>query len=216
MSQTARQSQPNVTNEVTARAVSAVVQARQIHGGVHLHPVAPATTHLGPAHPSPWLAWAVLGALSAVLTTVAVTLPVNNTAVVGEPVPQPRIPPTGPPPVESSTFTLSGTLTVNQTPDDHGKDIAATSLGCEGAGSYSDLSAGTAVIVRDPEGRQVAVGALRAGHLADGNSNSCVMTFSVPDVPRDLASYSVTISHRGTLVKTLDEALAGIALSIGG
>ncbi|HET9899221.1 MAG TPA: hypothetical protein VFQ44_30215 [Streptosporangiaceae bacterium] len=40
------------------------------------------------------------------------------------------------------------------------------------------------------------------------------MAFSVPDVPRGLLSYSVTISHRGTQVVTPEEAQTGVALQI--
>lgn len=113
---------------------------------------------------------------------------------------------------------MSGTLTLNKSSSDlrvGNQVFASTARGCQGTGGYSDLSAGTAVIVKDPEGRQVAVGALQAGHLADGNSNSCVMTFAVPGVPRGLSSYSVTISRRGTQVATPDRAQAGMTLCIG-
>lgn len=201
-----------VANDVAADVVSGVVvQAGLVHGGVHVHPAAPA---VGADHPRPWLPWLVAGAVLAFLAAAAVTLPVHDT-IAGEPVPQPGTPPTSPP----ATFTLSGTLTLKQASADlrNGKQaIASTSQGCQGTGSYADLSAGTAVIVKDPAGRQVAVGALKAGRLAGGDTNSCAMPFSVPDVPRDLPSYSVTISHRGTHVSTPDQARAGIALSIGG
>lgn len=203
-----------VANDVAAGVVSGVVvQAGLVHGGVHVHPAAPAVDS---GHPRPCLPWLVAGALLVLLTAVTVALPVHDT-IAGEPVPQPGTPPTSPPPAE--TFTLSGTLTLKQASDDlrFGKPaIASTSQGCQGTGSYSDLSAGTAVIVKDPAGRQVAVGALKAGRPAEGDTNSCAMTFSVPDVPRDLPSYSVTISRRGTHVSTPDQARAGIALSIGG
>jgi len=186
------------------------VQAGLVHGDVHVHPAAPA---VGSGHPRHWLPWLVAGAL-VLLAAVAVTLPVHDT-IAGEPVPQPGTPPTSPP----SAFTLSGTLTLKQASDDlrFGKPaIASTARGCQGTGSYSDLSTGTAVIIKDPAGRQVAVGALKAGRLAEGDTNSCAMPFSVPDVPRGLPSYSVTISRRGTHVSTPDQAQAGIALSIGG
>lgn len=200
-----------VANDVAADVVSGVVvQAGLVHGGVHVHPATPA---VGSSHPKPRLPWLVAGALLILLATVTVTLPVHDT-IAGEPVPQPGTP-TSPP----ATFTLSGTLTLKQASDDlrSGKPaIASTPRGCHGTGSYSDLSAGTAVIVKDPAGRQVAVGALEAGRLAEGGTNSCAMPFSVPDVPRDLPSYSVTISRRGTHVSTPDQARAGIALSIDG
>ena len=205
MSQAPDDPAQGVANDVAADVVSGVVvQAGVVNGNVHVH---------APGHPMPWLG--VFLALLAVLTAVGVTLSGHDT-IAGVPVPQPGARPTSqaPPP----TFTLSGTLTLKQAPDDlrYGKPaIASNSKGCQGTGSYADLSAGTAVVIKDPAGRQVAVGSLQAGRLADGDTVSCVMTFSVPDVPRDLPSYSVTISRRGTRVSTPEEAQAGIALFIG-
>jgi hypothetical protein len=116
------------------------------------------------------------------------------------------------------TFVLVGTLTIEQSSSDLSNGpslIAPTAQGCQGTGSYSDLSAGTAVVVTDSQGQQVAVGAMQTGRLTDGQRNRCVMPFSVQDVPRGLPTYSVTISHRGTQVYTPQEAQAGVALEIG-
>jgi len=117
-----------------------------------------------------------------------------------------------------STFTLAGVLVVKQSSSDlsnGGPNFSKTAQGCQGTGGYSDLAAGTAVVVTDSEGQQVAVGAMQTGKLDAGNRNWCVMTFSVPSVPRGLPSYSVTISHRGTEVYTPEEAQRGVALEIG-
>lgn len=113
-----------------------------------------------------------------------------------------------------STFTMSGTLTIKQSSNKQSSNaglIAGPRPDCHGAGGLTDLSAGTAVIVKDPEGRQVAVGVLQVGKLASGNKNWCVLTFSVPDVPGGLPLYSVTISNRGTVAFTPEEAQTGVA-----
>jgi hypothetical protein len=90
---------------------------------------------------------------------------------------------------------------------------------CEGINGFSDLSVGTAVTVADPQGRQVATGALTTGILdepSSGGPSSCVFGFSVAAVPAGLSSYSVTISHRGTQVYSEEQARTGLALSISG
>jgi hypothetical protein len=121
-------------------------------------------------------------------------------------------------PPKPPTFALAGTVTIEQSSSDLSNCtplIAATGQGCQGAGGYSDLSADTAVVVTDSQGRQVAVGAMQAGRLAGGHRNWCLMPFSVRGVPRGLSTYSVTISHRGAEVYTPEEAQAGVALEIG-
>jgi len=127
-----------------------------------------------------------------------------------------------PPP--KPTFTLRGSITLMDPNANLSYHIAAIRFSgndsCQGTGPYSDLSAGTAVVVADPQGRTVATGALETGIIdpAQGAyaSPSCVMGFSVPDVPDGLSSYSVTVSHRGTQVVPPSEAHAGMALTIGG
>lgn len=116
-----------------------------------------------------------------------------------------------------STFTLSGTLTIKQSSNkqsSNGGLIAGTRRDCQGASGLADLSAGTAVIVKDPEGRQVAVGVLQTGSSPPGNKNWCVLTFSVPDLPGGLSLYSVTISNRGTEVFTPEEAATGCGAGV--
>lgn len=149
-----------------------------------------------------------------VLTVLAVMFATNKTP--------PKPPVSKPSPVQHSTvppstFTLSGTLTIKISSSESGNAplIATTAQGCEGTGPYSDMSSGTAVVITDPEGRQVAVGVLQFGRSAAGNSNTCVMPFSASDVPRGLPSYSITISHRGTQVFTPSKAQAGVRLGIG-
>lgn len=151
---------------------------------------------------------ASLGTVLAAATVVVFAM--NSAPPVGPATPKPS------PTVQPSTFTLSGTFTIKVSSNDvrYGPLIKTTAQGCDGTGHYADISAGTAVVITDPEGRQVGVGALQYGQLADGNSNMCVMPFSVPGVPRGLSSYSITISHRGTQVEPPQLAQTGVALGL--
>jgi hypothetical protein len=109
-------------------------------------------------------------------------------------------------------FTLRGNITITDD-DTFAPGILSDGATCQGTGGYSDLSPGTAVIVADPTGRVVATGALANG--VDLGAGSCMLPFSVPGVPGGLASYSVTVSHRGTQVVGPGEAHSGVLLSIG-
>ncbi|MEV6871519.1 hypothetical protein [Amycolatopsis sp. NPDC051128] len=153
---------------------------------------------------------ASLGTVLAAAAAAAVVFAMNSTPPVGPPTPKPSTT------VQPSTFTLSGTFTIKVSSSDvrYGPLIKTTARGCYGTGVYADISAGTAVVITDPEGQQVGVGALQYGQLPNGNSNTCVMPFSVPGVPRGLPSYSITISHRGTQVETPQVAQTGVALGL--
>lgn len=122
---------------------------------------------------------------------------------------------------QPSTFQLTGTITiVDSSNGEYGNvDISDENGICQGAGPYSDLSSGTAVIVADPHGQTVATGALQPGQADSSDSSTladqCAMSFAVPDVPLGLASYTVTISHRGSQVVSPAEASTGVELTIG-
>ena len=113
-----------------------------------------------------------------------------------------------------STFVLSGTITVDGSP---GTTIASSDgTTCEGAGGYSDITPGTAVTVANAQGQVIATGALGTGVMASGGGiGACSLSFSVPNVPDGLPTYSLTISHRGTQVIPSAEAHSGVALSLG-
>jgi hypothetical protein len=99
--------------------------------------------------------------------------------------------------------------------------------GCRAGGGYSDLNAGTAVTVADPQGHIVATGSIiggqakRASMTLPGDTTAtyyvaaCLMGFTVPGVPQGLASYSVTVSHRGTQVVTPEQAHDTVKLTLG-
>lgn len=114
-----------------------------------------------------------------------------------------------------TTFTLHGSVTLIPTIGLY--DVLFGAGTCQGEGPYSDLSPGTAVLVANAQGQTVGTGSLESGIPQPGDVvNNCMLPFDVAGVPIGLASYSVTISHRGTQVVSPNEAHAGVALTIGG
>lgn len=134
--------------------------------------------------------------LVAALAVVAVALGIF--AAVGE--------------ASSTTFTLTGSLIIvdqsSLLPDQQ-----TDTDNCFGTGGFADLVPGTAVVVQDPTGRTIATGSLGTGRR-DPVSGACLMPFTVPDVQDGLASYSVTISRRGTQVVSSADAHRGVVLTI--
>jgi hypothetical protein len=119
-------------------------------------------------------------------------------------------------------FTLHGEITIE---NDYPSDITDAGGGCRGTGGYSDMTPGTAVTVADPTGQVVATGRITTGRAnvtqrAWGDSSvpyltACSLLFEVSGVPDGLASYSLTISHRGTRVLSPAEAHASVELTLG-
>lgn len=74
---------------------------------------------------------------------------------------------------------------------------------CSGLGGYSDIRAGAQVVIRDAQGRQVALGALSSGSLGeaafDGAVLICDFEFVVAGVPDTDEIYSVEVTHRGEI-----------------
>jgi hypothetical protein len=120
-----------------------------------------------------------------------------------------------------TTFQLTGSITIIDSSNGEYGDLSIADEGdsCEGTGAYSDLSSGTAVIVANPQGQTVATGTLQAGQsnstTSSGPADRCTMSFTVPNVPLGLSSYTVTISHRGSQVVSAAEAASGVELTIG-
>lgn len=116
----------------------------------------------------------------------------------------------------ATTFTLSGSITLNPSTGAYSVNEVTYAAGsCQGTGPYSDISPGVAVLVADPQGHTVATGSLEAGIQESGDNGPCKLPFDVPNVPLGLASYSVTISHRGTQVVSSAEAHTGVNLTLG-
>lgn len=112
------------------------------------------------------------------------------------------------------TFTLTGSITLVPSTNVDVVTITYGSGTCQGVGPYSDMTPGTAVLVADSQGRTVATGSLEAG-LTSSDAGPCRLPFEVPNVPSGLASYSVTVSHRGTQVVSSEEAQTGVNLTLG-
>lgn len=114
------------------------------------------------------------------------------------------------------TFTLQGSITLLTSA---AYDLGGNTSACYGAGPYSDLSPGTAVVVQNGQGQTLQVGTLSYGIQVTSTTYpktyACAMPFAVPEVPDGLSSYVVTISHRGTQVVTATEAHGGLKLTIG-
>ncbi|MEU6416041.1 hypothetical protein [Streptomyces spiralis] len=106
------------------------------------------------------------------------------------------------------TFTLKGTFTLTD------GSVRDGSGGCEGSGSYDDISEGAAVTVYGANGSVIAT-----GNLGDSQSPSygtCEFGIAVQDVPKGEKFYKVEVSHRGTVQLTAEEAEHGeLAASLG-
>lgn len=106
-----------------------------------------------------------------------------------------------------ATFTLHGSLLLA---DSFTRDLDET---CRGEGGYSDIAGGTQVTVSDDTGTVIAVGALAPGW---GSVHSCILPFTVHDVPAGHEFYQVEVSHRGKIKFREEEAKNGLpTLSLG-
>jgi hypothetical protein len=105
----------------------------------------------------------------------------------------------------SGYVTLHGVAYQDYLPDGQG--------GCQGAGGFSDMTAGTAVTVADGTGHIVATGSLQAGVMQD--DIQCAIAIDVENVPTNLGQYVVTVSHRGSQVLTYQQAQQPLELTLG-
>lgn len=111
------------------------------------------------------------------------------------------------------TATITGTFTLNvDSPNAYYPSIEVDGSTCAGAGGYSDVSAGTAVTVKNAKGEILTTTYLEPGQ---GSSYRCVfgITFVITD---GQDRYVVSVGRRGELSYSFAELKAGgVALQLG-
>lgn len=85
-------------------------------------------------------------------------------------------------------------------------DSETADAGCEGQGGYSDIDAGTEVVVRDGSGEILGSTNLGPGEVEDGVA--CIYEFLVIGIPDDRKQYVLEIGRRGQVVSSRAEMLA--------
>jgi hypothetical protein len=100
----------------------------------------------------------------------------------------------------SQDYEITGSLTL--TDSDGWEWVGDTDNAvCTGEGGYSDIGAGTQIVVKDGSGEILGTGSLDAGKEA---FPSCVFTFTVSELPRS-DFYSVESGRRGSLSYSFEE-----------
>lgn len=107
------------------------------------------------------------------------------------------------------TFPIAGTIGIKGSTTSFS---TPTGFECEGYEGYDDIGATSGVTVKDAGGTLIA-----KGHMTGSTevSGSCLLDFSVPDVPAGKQYYLVEMAHRGELSYTEDEARGPLSLSLG-
>lgn len=94
---------------------------------------------------------------------------------------------------------------------------------CAGDGGYDDLKQGARVVVTDNAGATVAIGSIdktepvvELDDDADGGyrATSCVLKFTVPEVPAGRGFYGVEVTHRGRVQFSERDLLSPLALTL--
>ena len=125
-----------------------------------------------------------------------------------------------------TSFTANGTISV---PMDPGATAARQGVYnivldgvCVPRVGFSDVHDGAQVVILDPSGTKIAVGALQTGAVVEGATDSvesgrCEYKFQVSDVPTGLSLYSVHIGNtfRGEQTYTLHDLYRGVVLAAG-
>lgn len=93
-------------------------------------------------------------------------------------------------------------------------DLVSEGDTCAGAGGYSDLTEGADIVIRDSDGKKIAIGELGAGSIPDEGAG-CDFKFKVDDVPDAGGIYSIEVSHRGEVSFKKADA-DGLVLTVGG
>ncbi len=111
------------------------------------------------------------------------------------------------------TISVKGTFTLLSSDyNEYYPSILSVGGSCMGDNGYSDITPGTAVIVKNDAGTVLARTVLGTGV---GNSASCSMPFTV-ELTEGEDSYLFSVSHRGDVSETFAQLnSSGVALSLG-
>ena len=113
-------------------------------------------------------------------------------------------------PALAEPFTLAGILRLNT------NTMKTTGLPggykCAGARDYTDIGPGAPVTVEDEGGKLLAKGAIES---SNNGRDSCLLLFSVDDVPGGAEFYRVHVAQRTEMSYTESEAKYGVELSVG-
>jgi hypothetical protein len=136
--------------------------------------------------------------IGAVVAVVALAGSCSSHAAAAKPIPSPKL------------INVIGSIALT-----NGMQYRAAADGadCDASGTpgYSDMVAGTQVVVYDAGGKQLAIGTLGPGTTQAG---ACTFPFTIGGVPSGVGPYSVEVSHRGKIAFT--EAQAGdVELTLG-
>lgn len=119
--------------------------------------------------------------------------------------------PAAKPTAAPKTFTAIGALDLGGQPD--GGDRAP----CEGANGYTDIHAGTQVVVYDATGKSLGVSALASGSTISNGPTSfatCHFKFSVPSLPSGVGPYSVQVGdHEKTAFTEADAGAVKVSIN---
>jgi hypothetical protein len=112
--------------------------------------------------------------------------------------------------LKDEPFTINGTLSLRTS------SITTSGLpggfACAGKGGYNDVGPGSAVTVSNESGTVLAKGSFDGSF---GESNWCVFTFSIKDVPAGAKFYTVQVSQRGEMTYSEEEARGRVDISLG-
>lgn len=85
-------------------------------------------------------------------------------------------------------------------------------VSCNPDGGYSDISAGTQVVVTDAAGATIGIGSLKNG---ENEIEGCVFAFRVENVPIGHDFYGIAIGKRGNIKYTPEQLAKPVELSLG-
>jgi len=109
--------------------------------------------------------------------------------------------------IGDETISVHGQMRIT---DPDGFDLNAGGE-CAGDGGYTDIHAGTQVVITDRSGATVAVGQLGRGSRIN---SYCELPFNL-DVPGGSDFYGIEVSHRGVLQYPRDRLVDPLVVTLG-